>query len=195
MLKKDQPQPDPRKHPTAESYEKALKEWQGDLPSVSVERRKRELKAEDLWIYVYDRLEAREVKRLYDLRPHRSNYPLEVQRVAKEAAPEVESLWKYVWQAYKRSEKNLDERSPLEIAESFSLKWIRKNKPRMIKESFFKGKGKKRIFRNDYPEEREMKTLFIGRLYQIIISHHFPDQRKTKHYGYHPLNKLHRNLV
>lgn len=195
MAKDSLPEPNPRNYPTPESYEKALKEWQGDLPAVTVERRKRELKAEDLAVYVYDRLEAKEVKRLYDMRPHRSNYSLEVQRVVKRATPEVDSLWKYVWQVYSRSKKNHDERSPLEIVESSSLKWIRRNKPRMIKESFFKGKGKKRIFRNDYPEDREMKVLFIGKLYQFIISHHVRDQKKTRYYGYKPLYKLHKNLV
>jgi hypothetical protein len=191
-------QPQPFNYKSLEDYVAAMETWLETLPRLSraMERNMRELVAEDLWVYVYDRLPAKEVKRLYDLRPHRSNYPFKVQGKVKQAAPEVENLWRYVWGAYKRSEKKKDERTPLEIVESAFLKWIKKTTPDYIYPSFFEGKNAKRLFAEDfYPDEGDLKRIFIGKLYQIILSHRFPNLKKTRYYGYKPLYKLHKDLL
>lgn len=147
------------------------------------------------------------VKELYKNRDPLTNYPPEVLELVGQAHQEVSELWEYVWADYeRRSMDTEEERTPLKILMDSPLKWFKKNRPHFIKREFLKSsnhlfKGITTVCDKEgyFETKSQIKRVFIGMLYQSIISDCLPDiltkpASGKKFFGFKPLKDLHHTL-
>lgn len=211
---------DPRKRPkqidqeAKEQQERIQKALQTPLKEggIKLGTTRRDIDPEDFLITALDMFGRDGIKKLWDAA--RRNHPPKVQDLIKKAKPEIARLWDYIsseCKFYEGPDRFSDgsEGTDLVVLKGISLKWVRLNKTQILEEDFFKDETKWLSLEDftpgigiEYPGEdfdvrTNIKRIFIGKLCQVIISHHFPDilpnlQKGTvkRNYGYKSLYYL-----